>query len=161
MGRNLDPISINTFFFYNGRKTIISNIQHPFGKLSLLFRIGCHDLHVDMKTKNRNMLPKMLSSQRSTDNVFSSSLGNNRHDLSKKFTKDHSFPTKDLLEYLCIIQLHQIMQGLINSFKSSTMHHQSLVPIDQIRFMHQLGHFNLLCDVTSQFIVQINQNLES
>ncbi len=82
MGRNLDPIWIDTFFC-NGRKTTISNIRHPFGKLSLLFRIGYHDLHVDMNTKNHNMLPKMRSKQRNTDNVFSSSLGNNRQDLSK------------------------------------------------------------------------------
>jgi hypothetical protein len=160
MGWNLDPIWINTFF-YNGRKIAISNIQHPFGKLSLLFRIGYHDLHVDMKTKNRNMLPKMRSRQRSTDNVFSSSLGNNRQDLSKIPTKDHSFPTKDLLGCLCIIQLHQITQGLINSFESSVMHHWCFIPNDQISFTHQLGHFHLLCDVTSRLIVQINQNLES
>jgi hypothetical protein len=130
MGRNLDPIWINTFFFCNGRKTTVSNIQHPFGKLSLLFRIGCHDLHVDMKTKNRNILPKMRSKQRSIDNVFSSSFGNNRKDLSKIPTKDHGFPTKDLLGCLCIIQLHQIMQSSINDFKSLAMHHRCLIPND-------------------------------
>ncbi len=108
MGQNLDLIWIDTFFFCNGRKIVISNIQHPFGKLSLLFKIGCHDSHVDMKTKNHNMLPKMRSRQRSTDNVFSSSLSNNKQDLSKIPTKDHGFPTKDFLGYLCIIQLHQI-----------------------------------------------------
>jgi hypothetical protein len=62
---------------------------------------------------------------------------------------------------LCIIQLHQIMQGPINIFKSSAMHHQCLIPNDQINFTHQLGHFHLLCDITSWLIVQINQNLES
>jgi len=142
MGRNIDPIWIDTFFFYNGRKTTISNIQHRFGKLSLLFRIGCHDSHVDMKTKNRNMLPKMRSRQRNTDNVFSSSLGKNRQDLSKIPTKDHSFPTKDLLGCLCIIQLHQIMEGLINSLESSAMHHQCFILNDKISFTHQLGHFH-------------------
>ncbi len=30
MGWNLDPIWIDTFFFCNGRKTTVSNIQHPF-----------------------------------------------------------------------------------------------------------------------------------
>jgi hypothetical protein len=123
MGWNLDPIWIDTFFFYNGKKTTISNIQHPFGKLSLLFRIGYHDLHVDMKTKNYNMLPKMRSKQGSTNNVFSSPLGNNKQHLSKIPTKDHGFPTKDFLGCLCIMHLHQIMQGLINSFESSAMHH--------------------------------------
>jgi hypothetical protein len=161
MGWNLDPIWIDTFFFYNGRKITVSNIQHPFGKLSLLFRISCHDSHVDMKMKNRNMLPKMRLKQRSTDNVFSSSFGNNRHDLSKIPTKDHGFPTKDLLSYLCIIQLHQIMQGPINSFESSAMHHRCLIPNDHINFTHQLYHFHLLCDVASQLIVQINWNFES
>jgi hypothetical protein len=58
MGRNFDPIWINTFFFYNGKKIVVSNIEDPFGKLSLIFRIGYHDLDVDMKMKNRNMLPK-------------------------------------------------------------------------------------------------------
>ncbi len=119
MGWNLDPIWIDTFFFCNGRKITISNIQHPFGKLSLLFRIGCYDSHVDMKTKNCNMLPKMRSRQGSTDNVFSSPLGNNRQDLSKIPTKDHGFPTKDFIGCLCVIQLHQITQGAINSFESS------------------------------------------
>ncbi len=37
------------------------------------------------------------------------------------------FPPKDLLGYLCIIQLHQITQGLINNFESSTMHHRCLM----------------------------------
>jgi len=161
MGRNFDPIWIDTFFFYNGRKTTISNILHPFGKLSLLFRIGYHDSHVDMKMKNCNMLPKMRSKQRSTDNVFSSSFGNNRQDLSKIPTKDHGFPTKDLLGCLCVIQLHQIMQGLINNFESSVMHHRCLIPNDQISFTHQFGHFHLLCDVAGRLMVQINQNLES
>ncbi len=161
MGWNLVPIWIDTFFFCNGKKTTISNIQHPFGKLLLLFKIGCHDSHVDMKTKNRNMLPKMQSRQRSTDNVFSSSLGNNRQDLSKIPTKDHDFPTKDLFCCLCIIQLHQITQGPINSFESSTMHHWCLIPNDKINFRHQLGHFHLLCDVANRFIMEINQNLES
>jgi hypothetical protein len=41
------------------------------------------------------------------------------------------------------------------------MHHQCLIPSDHINFMHQLGHFHLLCDVTSRLIVHINQNLES
>jgi hypothetical protein len=123
MGRNFNPIWIDSFFFCNGKKTAISNIQHPFGKLSLLFRIGYHDSHVAMKTKNCNMLPKMRSRQRSTNNVFSSSLGKNRQDLSKIPTKDHGFPTKDLLGCLCIIQLHQITQGPINSFESSSMLH--------------------------------------
>jgi hypothetical protein len=141
MGRNLVPIWIDTFFFYNGKKIVVSNIQHPYGKLSLLFRIGCHDLHVDMKTKNRNMLPKMRLRQRSIDNVFSSSLGNNKQDLSKIPTKDHGFPTKDLFSCLCIIQLHQITQGPINSFKSSTMHHRCFIPNDHISFTHQLGTF--------------------
>ncbi len=140
----------------NGKKTVVSNIQHPFGKFSLLFRIGCHDSHVDMKTKNPNMLPKMQSRQWSTDNVFSSSLRNNRQDLSKIPTKDHSFPTKDLLGCMCIIQLHQITQGSINNFESSGMHHSCLIPNDQINFTHQLDHFHLLCDVASRFIVQIN-----
>jgi len=94
MGRNLDPIWIDTFFFCNGRKTTISNIQHPFGKLSLLFRIGCHDSHVDMKMKNCNMLTKMRWRQRSTNNVFSSSLGNNRQDPSKSPPKTTVFPPK-------------------------------------------------------------------
>ncbi len=123
MGWNLDPIWIDSFFSCNGGKTTDSNIQHPFGKLSLLFRIGCHDSHFDMKMKNCNMLPKMRSRQRSTDNVFSSRLGNDKQDLSKIPTKDHSFPTKDFLGCLYVIQLHQIMQGPINSFESSAMHH--------------------------------------
>ncbi len=148
-------------FFYNGRKTTITNIQHPFGKLSLLFRISYHDSHVNMKTKNCNMLLKMRLRQRSINNVFSSSLGNNMQDLSKIPFKDHGFPTKDLLSCLCIIQLHQIMQGSINSFKSSAMHHQCLIPNDYISFTHQLGHFHMLCDVASQLIVKINRNLES
>ncbi len=93
MGQNLDPIWIDTFFC-NGKKTVVSNIQHPFGKLLLLFRIGCHDSHVDMKTKNRNMLPKMRSRQQSTDNVFSSSLGNNKQDMSKSPPKTTVFPPK-------------------------------------------------------------------
>ncbi len=93
MGWNLDPIWIDTFF-YNGKKIAISNIQHPFGKLSLLFRISCHDSHADMKTKNYNMLPKMRSKQRSTDNVFTSSIGNNRQDLSKIPTRTMIFPPK-------------------------------------------------------------------
>jgi hypothetical protein len=76
-----------------------------------------------MKMKNCNMLPKMRSRQRSTDNVFSSRLGNDKQDLSKIPTKDHSFPTKDFLGCLYVIQLHQIMQGPINSFESSAMHH--------------------------------------
>jgi hypothetical protein len=54
--------------------------------------IGCHDSHVDMKTKNCNMLPKMRSRQGSTDNVFSFALGNNRQDLSKISTKDVATP---------------------------------------------------------------------
>ncbi len=153
MGRNLDPIWIDTFFFCNGRKTIVSNIQHPFGKLSLLFKIGCHDSHVDMKTKNRNMLPKMRLRQWSTNNVFSSSLGNNRQDLLKIPTKDHGFPTKNLLGCMCIIQLHQITQGSINNFESSAMHHWCFIPNDQISFTHQLGHFHLFCDVASRLIV--------
>jgi hypothetical protein len=45
-------------------------------------------------------------------------------------TKDHGFPTKDRLDCLCIIQLHQIMQGPINSFESSTMHHRCFIPND-------------------------------
>ncbi len=153
MGRNLDLISINTFFFCNGKKTTVSNIQHPFGKLLLLFRIGYHDSHVDMKTKNHNMLLKMRSKQQNTNNVFSSSLGNNMHDLSKIPTKDHGFPTKDLFNCLCISQLHQITQGPINNFKSSAMHHWCFIPNDQINFTHQLGHFHLLCDVASRFIM--------
>ncbi len=161
MGQNLDPIWIDTFFLCNGRKTTVSNIQHPFGKLSLLFRIGCHNSHVDTKTKNCNMLPKMRSRQQSTNNIFSSSIGNNRQDLLKIPTKDHGFRTKDLLGCLCIIQLHQIMQGSINSFESSVMHHRCFIPNDQISFKHQLGHFHLLCDVASRVIVQINRNLES
>ncbi len=92
---------------------------------------------------------------------FSSSLGNNRQDLSKIPTKDHGFPTKDLLSYLWIIQFHQITQGLINRFKNSVMQHRCLIPNDQISLTHQLDHSHLLCDVTSQFIMQINQNLES
>ncbi len=130
MGWNFDPIWINTFFFCNCKKISISNIQHPFGKLSLLFKIGCHDSHVDMKTKNHNMFPKMRSRQRSTNNVFSSSLGNNRQDLLKIPNKDHGLPTKDFLGYLCVIQLYQIMQGSINSFESSTMHHRCFIPND-------------------------------
>ncbi len=161
MGRNFDPIWINTFFFCNGKKIVISNIPHPFGKLSLLFKIGCHDSHVDMKTKNCNMLPKMRSRQRSTDNVFSSSLGNNRQDLSRIPTKDHAFPTKDLLGCMCIIQLYQITQGPINSFESLVMHHWCFIPNEKINFTHQLSHFHLLCDVANRFIVQINRNLES
>jgi hypothetical protein len=47
-----------------------------------------------MKTKNRNMLPKMQLRQQSTDNVFSSSLGNNKQYLLKIPTKDHGFPPK-------------------------------------------------------------------
>jgi hypothetical protein len=129
MGRNFDPIWIDTFFC-NGKKITISNIQHSFAKLLLLFRIGSHDSHVDMNTKNRNMLPKMRSKQQSTDYVFSSSLGNNMEDLSKIPTKDHSFPTKNLIGCMCIIQLHQITQGLINNFESSTMHHWCLIPND-------------------------------
>ncbi len=150
MARNLDPIWIDTFFFYNGRKIAVSNIQHPFGKLSLLFRIGCHDSHVNMKTKNRHMLPKMRSRQRNTNNVFSSSLGNNMQDLSKIPTHDDDFPTKDLFSCLCVIQLHQITQGLINNFESSTMCHRCLIPNDHISFSHQLSHFHLLCDVASR-----------
>ncbi len=115
MGRNLDPIWIDTFFFYNGKKTTVSNIQHPFGKLSLLFKIECHDSHVDMKTKNRNMLPKMWSKQWSTNNVFSSSLGNNRQDLLKIPTEDHGFPTKDLFGCMCIIQLHRAQRCIISA----------------------------------------------
>ncbi len=149
MGWNLDPIWIDTFFFYNDKKITVSNIQHPFGKLSLFLRIGCHDSHVDMKTKNCNMLPKMQSRQGSIDNVFLSPLGNNRQDLSKIPTKDHGFPTKDFPGCLYVIQLHQIMQGVINNFKSSTMHHWCLIPNDHISFTHQLGHFHLLCDVAS------------
>jgi len=94
MGWNLDPVWIDNFFFCNGRKITVSNIQHPFGKLSLLFKIGCHDSHVDMQMKNCNMLPKMRSKQGSTDNVFSFPLGNNRQDLSKIPTKEHVFPPK-------------------------------------------------------------------
>ncbi len=161
MGWNLDPIWIDTFFFYNGRKITVSNIQHPFGKLSLLFRISCHDSHVDMKTKNRNMLPKMRSKQQSTDNVFSSPLGNNRKNLLKIPTKDHGFPTKNFISCLCVIQLHLMTQGAINSFESLAMHHQCLIPNDQINFTHQLSHFHLLCDVANLLIVQINRNLES
>ncbi len=148
MGWDLDPIWIDTLFFCNG-KTTVSNIQHSFGKLSLLFRIGCHDSHVDMKMKNCNMLPKMRSRQGSIDNVFSSPLGNNRQDMSKIPTKDHDFPTKDFLGCLCIIQLHQITQGPINSFESSAMHHRCFIPNDQISFTHQLRHFHMLCDVAS------------
>ncbi len=92
MGRNLDPIWIGTFFFCNGRKTAISNIQHPFGKLLLLFITGYS--HVDMKMKNRNMLPKMRSKQQSTNNVFSSSLGNNNQDLLKIPPRTMVFPPK-------------------------------------------------------------------
>ncbi len=55
----------------------------------------------------------MRSSQGSTDNLFLSSLKNNKQDLSKIPTKDHSFPTKDFIGCLCVIQLHQIMQGAI------------------------------------------------
>jgi hypothetical protein len=99
------------------------------------------------------MLPKMRSRQWSTDNVFSSSLGNNMHNLSKIPTKDHGFPTKDFLDCLCIIRLHQIMQGPINNFESSMMHQQCLIPYDQINSTHQLGHFHLLCDVTSRLIM--------
>jgi len=158
---NLDPIWIDTFFFCNGKKITISNIQHPFGKLSLLFRIGCHDSHVDMKTKNCNMLPKMRSRQGSTNDVFLSPLGNNRQDLSKIPTKDHGFPTKDFIDCLCVIQLHQITRGAINIFESLAMHHRCFIPNDQINFTHQLGHFHLLCDVANRLIVQINRNLES
>ncbi len=158
MGRNLDPIWIDTFF-YNGKKTAISNIQHPFGKLSLLFRIGSHDSHVDMKTKNCNMLSKMRSRQQNTNNVFSSSLGNNRQDLLKIPTKDHVFPPK-IFSVACASSNCQITQSSINSFESSAMHHRCLIPNDQISFTHQLGHFHLLCDVTNQLIVQINWNLE-
>jgi hypothetical protein len=68
----------------------------------LLFRIACHDSHVDMKTKNCNMLPKMRSRQGSTDNVFSSRLGNDRQDLSKIPTKDHDFRIEDFPGCLCI-----------------------------------------------------------
>jgi len=153
MGLNLYPIWIDTFFFYNGKKTIISNIQHPFGKLLLLFKIGCHESHVDMKTRTCNMLPKMRSKQWNTNNVFSSSLGNNKQDLLKIPTKDHNFPTKDLLGCLCFIQLHQITQGPISNFESSVMHHRCLIPNNHISFTHQLGHFHLLCDVASRFIV--------
>ncbi len=153
MGRNLDPIWIDTFFLCNGSKIIVSNIQHPFGKLSLLFRIGCHDSHVDMKTKNCNMLPNMRLRQQSTNNVFSSSIGNNRYDLLKIPTKDHGFPTKDLFSCLCIIQLHQITQGPINNFESLAIHHRCLIPNDQISFTHQLGHFHMLCDVASRLIM--------
>ncbi len=153
MGWNLDPIWIDTFFSCSGGKTIVFNIQHPFGKLSLLFKIGCHDSHVNMKTKNCNMLPKMRSRQGSTDNVFSSYLGNNMQDLSKVPTKDHGFPTEDFPGCLCVIQLHQITQGAINSFESSAMHHRCLIPNDQINFMHQFGHFHMLCDVASWLIV--------
>ncbi len=140
---------IDTFFSCNGGKTNVSNIQHPFSKLSLLFRIGCHDSHVDMKMKNCNMLPKMRPRQGSTDNVFSSPLGYHRQDLSKIPTKDHSFPTKDFIGCLCVIQLHQITQGAINSFESSVMHHWRLIPNDQVSFTHQLSHFHMLCDVVS------------
>jgi hypothetical protein len=62
---------------------------------------------------------------------------------------------------MCVIQLHQITQGAINSFESSAMHHQCLIPNDHINFTHQLNHFHLLCDVASWFIVQINRNFES
>ncbi len=151
MGQSLDAIWIDTFFFCNGRKTTISNIQHPFGKLSLLFRIGYHDSHVDMKTKNHNMLPKMQSKQRSTNNVFLSSLGNNRQDLSKIPTKDHNFPTKDFFGCVCVIQLHQITQGSINNFESLAMHHQCLVPNDQI----------ILCTNSATFICCVMLQVDS
>ncbi len=94
MGWNLDLIWIDTFFFYNGKKTTITNIQHPCGKLSLLFKIGCHDSHVDMKTKNYNMLPKMRLGQQSTNNVFSSSLGNNSKICRKSPPRTTVFPPK-------------------------------------------------------------------
>ncbi len=159
MGRKLDP---STPF----SSTMVGKLSSPtfnthLANSSLPFRIGYHDSHVDMKTNNRNMLPKMWLRQWSNDNVFSSSLGNNRQDLSKIPTKDHSFPTKDLLACLCIIQLHQITKGLINNFESSTMHHRCLIPNDHISFTHQLNHFHMLCDVASRLIVQINRNLES
>jgi hypothetical protein len=96
----------------------------------LFFKIGCHDSHVNMKTKNRNMLLKMRLRQRSINNVLSSSLGNNRQNLSKIPTKDHGLPTKDFFGCLCIIQLHQITQGPINNFESLAMHHQCLIPND-------------------------------
>jgi hypothetical protein len=33
------------------------------------------------------------------------------------------------------------------------MHHWCFIPNDQINFTHQLGHFHLLCDVASRFIM--------
>jgi hypothetical protein len=33
------------------------------------------------------------------------------------------------------------------------MHHRCLIPNDQINFMHQFGHFHMLCDVASWLIV--------
>ncbi len=130
MGWNFNPIWIDTFFFCNGRKTIVSNIQHRFGKLSLLFRIDCHDSHIDMKIKNCNMLPKMRSKQRNINNVFSSSLGNNRLDLLKIPIKDHGLSSKKNFDCMCVIQLHKITQGSINSFESLTMHHWCFIPND-------------------------------
>ncbi len=137
--------------------THLANIR-CFSKLAAMTR---NDSHVDMKTKNHNMLLKMRLKQRNTDNVFLSSLRNNKQNLSKIPTKDHDLPTKDFLGCLCVIQLHQITQGLINSFESLVMHHRCLIPNDYISFMHQFGHFHLLCDVASRLIVQINRNLES
>jgi hypothetical protein len=60
----------------------------------LLFKIGCHDSHVDMKTKNRNMLPKMRSRQRSIHNVFSSSLGITSKICQKSPPRTTIFPPK-------------------------------------------------------------------
>jgi hypothetical protein len=100
----------------------------------LLFITGYHDSHVDMKMKNRNMLPKMRSKQQSTNNVFSSSLGNNNQDLLKIPPRNMVFPPK-IFSVACASS-NCIKSRRVRSTVSKTRHHHCFIPNDQISFTH-------------------------
>ena len=68
--------------------TTLANLQLPFCKVSLL-KINSVQMYVDVKMKDLDVLPENGALQRSTNNLRSRTLLNNRQDLVKVTSKNN------------------------------------------------------------------------
>src|ERR1700723_136903 len=104
--------------------TTLSNLQLPLCKVALL-KILCVQTHVDFKMKDLDVLPENRALERSTNNLRSRTLFNDRQDLVKVASKNHRNTTKGF------IRLQNIFQSAVVSFMEMTMLHECLIPNDQ------------------------------
>ena len=99
--------------------TTLANLQLPFCKVWLL-KINSVQTHVDVKMKDLDVLPENRALQRSTNDLRSRTLLNNRQDLVKVTSEYHWDTTKGLIRF------QNVFQSAVDSLMYMTMLHECL-----------------------------------